>query len=253
MTMELVGDDDVRHKKGEYYGVKCRLCGSGETRIQSNGDPIWLEDKNVKGSFTGNYVCYVCGHRRDKICHKCGTGQVLKSMRMIKYYDGNGLWTGEYICPSCNNKHNRSYRNRNVFLTIKDGGGSVMDVVVAAVLETQTCSIYAGDKKLPFCVIDDNYGIIGVKTSRLKDNKWYFNLNDYVTADAYFCIGLDEKLKNIDAVYVIVTEERVNSDGRLKEGRLSIAKGSNKYKKFEVDPEPYNHIYQNIDVGNNSK
>lgn len=244
MTIELIGDDEIRRKKGEYNGIKCRLCGSSETRIQSNGGPIWVEDKNAKGEFTGYYICYVCGHEIDKICHKCGTGQILKSMRMIKYYDSNGLWTGDYICPSCHNKYNKSYRNRNIILTIKEGGGSVMEVVIATVLEIQTCSIYAGDKKLPFNLIHDYYGIIGVKTSKLEENKFYFNINDYVPADTYYLIGLDEKLKNIEAVYVVSTEERANSTGRLKEGRLSITKNSKKYKKFEIDKEPYNRVYQ---------
>ena len=248
MTIELVGDDEIRHKKGKYHGIKCRLCGNTETRTQSNGDPIWVEDKNVKGDFSGYYICYDCHHKRDKICHKCGTEQILKSMRMIKYYDSDGLWTGEYVCPSCHNEYNRSYRNRNIVLTIKEGSGSVMDVVIATILEIQTCSIYAGDKKLPFNLIHGYYGIIGVKTSQLKDDKWYFNINDYVSADTYFCVGLDEKLKNICAIYIIQTEERSNNTGRLKEGRLSISKNSKKYKKFEVDPEPYNHIYQNMDI-----
>lgn len=128
-----------------------------------------------------------------------------------------------------------------------------MDVVVATVLEIQTCSIYAGDKKLPFNLIHGYYGIIGVKTSQLKDDKWYFNINDYVSADTYFCVGLDEKLKNICSVYIIPTEERANNTGRLKEGRLSISTNSKQYKRFEVDPEPYNHIYQNMDIGNNLK
>jgi len=245
MTIELVRDDEIRHKKGEYSYVKCRLCGNGETKIRSNGDPIWIKDKDAKGDFTGYYICYDCRYNRDKICHKCGAEQVLKSIYMIKYYGSDGLWTGKYICPSCQNKYNESYRNRNIILTIKEGGGSVMDVVIATVLEIQTCSIYAGDKKLPFGLIHGYYGIIGVKTSALMNNRWYFNINDYVRADTYYLIGLDEKLKNIDAIYIIPTDEKTI----LKKGRkkLSITKNSKKYKEFEVDPEPYNHIYQNVD------
>jgi len=246
MTIELVGDDEIRHKKGVYDSVRCRLCGSDDTKIQSNGYPIWIEDKNAKGDFTGYYICYGCQYDKDKICHKCGTGQIIKSIRMIKYYDSDGLWTGEYICPSCHNKYNRSYRNRNIVLTIKEGGGSVMDVVIATVLEIQTCSIYAGDKRLPFGMIHWDYGIIGTKTSQLKDNKFYFNINEYICADTYFCLGLDERMDNIDFVYIIPTDERTNSTGRLKEGRLSITKNSNKYKRFEADSEPYNDIYHVI-------
>lgn len=116
-----------------------------------------------------------------------------------------------------------------------------MDVIIATVLEIQTCSIYAGDKKLPFCIVHGHYGIIGTKTSILKNNKWYFNINDYVVADTYFCIGLDEKLKNIEAVYVVPIDERIT--GMLREGRLNIAKNSKKYKKFEADHTSYNDIY----------
>lgn len=248
MVIALVGNDETRHKKGNYYGVICRICHGSSTRIRSDGNPIWVEDKNARGEFTGYYICYDCYYNMDKACHKCGIGQILTSIRMIKHYDGNGLWTGEYVCPSCHNEYNRSYRNRNIVLTIKEGGGSVMDVVVATALGIQTCSIYAGDKKLPFCMVHEYYGIIGVKTSKLKENRFYFNINEYVCADTYFCMGLDDKLKNIEAIYVIPTEDRSNSAGRLKEGRLSITKNSKKYKKFELNPEPYNHIYQNMDT-----
>lgn len=248
--IDIIDDSEIRHKKGKYGNVKCRLCGSHGTRTQSDGSPIWIDDKDATGNFTGFYICYDCCYNKDKICHKCGSGQIFESMRMIKYYSKNGLWTGEYICISCHNNDQKSYKNRNINLTIKEGGGSAMDVVVATVLEIQTCSIYVGDKKLPFGLIHEDYGIIGVKASSLKDNKWYFNINDYVSADTYFLLGFDEGLKNIDVVYVISAEERVNDNGRLKTGRLSITKNSNKYRKFEDDPEPYNNVYMNMNVEN---
>lgn len=249
MTIKLVENAEIRHRKGEYNGVICRLCKSDETRTQSNGYPIWIKDETAKGNWTGQFLCYQCFYEKDKICYRCGSEQIVKSISMIKHYNGNGLWTGKYICQGCHNRSRKDYRNRNIILTIEEGGGSAMDVIVATILGVQTCSIYAGDKKLPFNLIHGYYGIIGVKSSGLKNNRWYFNLNDYVSADTYFCVGLSEKLRNIDAIYVILTKERLNGSGRLKTGRLSITKNSKKYKKFEINPDPYNHIYHNMDIG----
>lgn len=250
MTVDLIDDSETRHKKGNYSGIKCRLCGSYTTRTQSDSNPIWIDDKDATGDLTGSYICYDCYYNKDKVCYRCGGGKIFESIRMIKHYNSNKLWTGEYVCISCHNKDQKSYKNRNISLIIKEGGGSVMDVVVATVLEIQTCSIYVGDKKLPFGLIHEDYGIIGVKTSSLKNNKWYFNINDYVSADTYFLLGLDEGLENIEAVYVIPAEERMKDNGRLKSGRLSITKNSNKYKKFEDDPEQYNTVYQNMNIEN---
>lgn len=249
MTIELVGHAEIRHKKGKYQGIICRLCKSDETRTQSNGNPIWIKDKTAKGNWIGQFLCYKCFYEIDKICYKCGSEQIIKSISMLKHYNGNGLWTGKYICQNCHNRSRKDYRNRNIILTIQEGEGSIMDVIIATVLGIQTCSIYAGDKKLPFSLIHGYHGIIGVKSSELKNNRWYFNLNDYVYADTYFCIGFSEKLRNINAIYVIPTRERLNDDRRLKTGRLSITKNSKKYNKFEIDADPYDHIYNNMDIG----
>lgn len=248
MTIKLVKDDEIRYKKGECDNIKCRMCGNSDTRMQTNGEPIWVKDNNVKGKWTGQFLCYKCYYESDKFCYKCGIEQIVSSIGMTKYYDGNGVWTGKYICDSCHYKNKTDHKNKNITLTVEEGGGSVMDIVIATVLEIPTCSIYTRGKKLPFCLIHGYYGIIGIKTSKLKNNKWYFNINDYILADTYFCIGLDEKLRNIDAVYVISTKERMNSTGALRTGRISITKNSKKYKKFEITSGLYNHIYHNVNI-----
>lgn len=247
MSIDLVGDGDIRHKKGDYYSVTCRLCKGSETRILSNGEPIWIKDINAQGNWTKQFLCYDCYYNGEKICYKCGIEQIVKSMHMMRHYNGYGLWTGKYICSNCHNRDKKNYRESNITLKISEGGGSVIDIVVSMTLGIQTCSIYAGEKKLPFCMIHEYYGIIGTKTSKLKNNKWYFNINDYVLADTYFCIGIDEKLKNIEAVYVISTDERVNNK-KIATGRLSISKNSKKFKEFQIEYESYNHVFHNMNI-----
>lgn len=240
MTIRLVKEDETRYNK-KRNDIKCRMCKSNETRTQSNGEPIWIKDKNIKGLWTGYFLCYDCAYKIERICYRCGSGEIIKSIQMSKHYNKDGIWTGKYICRSCYHKDYIDHKNKNINLTISEGGGSLTDIIVAAVLEVPTCSIYVGDKRLPFSLIHGYYGIIGTKSSRLDLRKWYFNINDYVPADTYYLIGFDEKLKNIEKVFIIAIEDKID------DGRLFISKNSKKYKKFEVDSMPYNNIYQNVD------
>ena len=234
MTLELVKDEEIRYNKRKNW-IKCRLCRSNKTRIASDGEPMWVKDKNNIGDWTGQFLCYECYYNRDKICNECGTEQITKSVHMFRYYN-RGIWTGDYICQDCHDKNNIDYKNKNINLKIGEGRGSLLDIIVSKVLDVPTYSIYIADKRLPFSIIHEDYGIIGIKASRLIYNCWHFNINDYVSADTYFLIGFDEGLKDIHAIYVI------SSDTRKR--RLSIYKNSKKYKDFKIDHGPYNDVYK---------
>ena len=236
MVLELVKDEDIRYnRKSE---IKCRLCKDNKTRIASGGEPIWTRDKNSIGDWTGQFICYDCYYNGDKICNKCGTEQITKSVQMMRYYN-RGIWTGKFLCKDCYNKIKTDYKNRNINLKIGEGGGSLLDIVVSKVLDVPTYSIYIADKRLPFSIIHEDYGIVGIKASILIYNYWYFNINDYLSADTYFLIGFDEKLKNIQAIYVIP----IFPDAR-KISRFNICKNSQKYKDFRIDHIPYNNEFK---------
>lgn len=238
MTLELVKDEDIRYNKRKNE-IKCRICRGNETRIVHDGESIWIRDKNIRGDWTGQFLCYNCYYKKDKVCYECGSEQITESVRMFRHYNRD-IWTGKYICQDCYGKNNIDYKNRNIILKIGEGGGSLLDLVVSKVLDVPTYSIYIADKRLPFGIIHEDYGIVGIKTSKLRYNCWYFNINDYISADTYFLIGLDNKLKNINTIHVVPTEERKNS------GRFSIYENSKKYWALKIDHEPYNNIYKDL-------
>jgi len=238
MTLELVKYEEIRYNKRKNE-IKCRLCRGNETRTTQDGEPIWIRDKTARGDWTGQFLCYNCYYKKDKVCYECGSEQITESVRMFRHYS-KGAWTGKYICQDCYGRNNIDYKNRNIILKIGEGGGSLLDIVVSKVLQVPTYSIYIADKRLPFGIIHEDYGIVGIKTSRPVYNCWHFNINDYISADTYFLIGLDNKLKNIDSIHVVQT------DGTKKSGRFNIYENSKKYGSLKIDHEPYNNIYKDL-------
>jgi len=61
----------LRYNKNRYT-IKCRLCESYKTKLKTNGEPIWIKDKNSRGEWTNKFICYNCAYENDKSCHKCG-------------------------------------------------------------------------------------------------------------------------------------------------------------------------------------
>ncbi len=237
MTLRLIEDDEIRYNK-KRYEIKCRLCKNNDTKILSDGEPLWIKDKDIRGDWTGQFLCYNCYYDIDKVCHKCGTEQITRSSQMHRHYY-KGIWTGKYICQDCHRKDNTDYRNRNISFKIKEGGGSLLDSVVSTVLDVPTYSIYIADKRLPFSIIHENYGIIGIKASQLKYNRWYYNINDYISADTYFLMGFDEMISNIQSVHIITSKDKINNIGRI-----TVSPNSKKYKEYRTDPGPYNNIFR---------
>jgi hypothetical protein len=238
MILELVKDEDIRYNRRKNE-IKCRLCKGNKTRIALDGEPIWIKDKNIRCDWTGHFLCYDCYYKKDKICYECGSEQITESVRMFRHYNGD-IWTGKYICRDCYGRKDIDYKNRNIILKIGEGGGSLLDIVVSTVLKVPTYSIYIVDKRLPFGIIHEDYGIVGIKASKLIYNCWHFNINDYISADTYFLIGFDKMLKNIDSIHVVQTEDRKNN------GRFSIYENSKKYNELKIDHQPYNDVYKGL-------
>ncbi len=236
MVIQLIGNDEIRYNRKK-EDIVCRMCKSEKTRISSNGELIWIKEKNIRREWTGQFLCYDCNYNKEKICCKCGAEQIIKSIAMFRHYI-KGIWSGNFICRDCYYKDHEAYKNRNIILKIEKGEYSILDTVIANILDVPTYSIYIADKKLPFSIIHEYYGIVGIKISKLRNNNWYFNIRDRISADTYFLIGFDEELKNICALYI------VPSDKKEYGCKFIVHKNSKKYTEYKVDHEPYNEIYR---------
>lgn len=237
MVLALVKEDEVRYNKN-IYTIKCRLCGSYETKARSDGELMWIKDKNSRGEWTNMFICYECAYERNKSCCKCGSDT---DRYTLKYYDSKGMWTGEYICDYCRYRDTVEFRSGKIELKLGTSNGFIGDTVISKILEIPACSIYLGDLRLPFGLIHGYYGIVGVKVVKSNKGRWDFYSNGKICADTYFYLGLGEDYNNIEIVYIIPSEilERTN-------GRLCVYKNSRKYLTYKVDEKPYNDIYKSL-------
>lgn len=92
-----------RKKKG-YKNNKnkiCRICGSNKTRIKSNGDPIWVKNKDIKGKLTDEHLCYKCYYLAEKRCYVCGKKNYINREYI------NRQWSGRFICNNCRKLSNQ--------------------------------------------------------------------------------------------------------------------------------------------------
>ena len=235
--LELVKEDEVRYNK-DRYTIKCRLCESYKTKARSDGESMWIKDKNSRGEWTNQFLCYSCAYEKDKSCCKC---EADTDKYMTKYYDGKGIWTGKYICDSCQYRDTAEFRSGRIQLNIGIGKGSIGDIIISKILDIPVCSIYAGDLKLPFGLIHGYYGIVGVKIAKSNKGRWDFCANGRISADTYFYLGFSEDYKNVEVVYIIQSEDLMYSNGRL-----CVYRNSKKHLKYKMDHKPYNDIYHNI-------
>jgi hypothetical protein len=239
MSLEIVREDEVRYNKNRYK-IKCRLCGSFETKVKIDGKPIWNKDKNSRGEWTNMFICYGCAYERPKSCCKCGDDT---NKHIAKFYDDKGIWTGEHICDYCQHKERTEFRNKNIELKLDIPKGSIGDTIISKILEIPACSIYAGDLRLPFGLIHGYYGIVGVKIAKLKNGKCNFYSNGRISADTYFYLGFGEDYKNIEIVYILPSDILKSTNGRL-----CIYRNSIKHLQYKVDPGPYNDVYHSMAI-----
>lgn len=76
--------------------IRCRLCGSDDSRRDYKNDYIWIADKNRDGNWTHEYICYDCRYLNNNYCYRCG-----RSDNLFWSYDMNGFWDGRRICYFC--------------------------------------------------------------------------------------------------------------------------------------------------------
>ena len=237
MSLEIVKEDEVRYNKNRYT-IKCRLCGSSETKARIDGKPIWSKDKNARGEWTNMFICYNCTYGKAGSCYKCGSDD---NRHTIKFYDNKGMWTGEHICDYCRRKSTAEFRNKNIELKLGIPKGSIGDTIISKILEIPACSIYVGDLMLPFGLIHAYYGIIGVKIAKLNKGRCDFYSNGRISADTYFYLVFSEDYKDIEIVYILPSEILKSTNGRFCVYRNSI-----KHLQYKVDPSPYNDVYHSM-------
>lgn len=244
--LEPIKDEERSHKMDFQHPkvIRCRMCKSDTTRILSNGNPIWIRDKDIKGDLTGSFLCYRCAYDSEKACYKCGV--IGSLVQMTKRYNDDGAWTGTYMCVRCRHKS----REKGKSLDSIVGRCSTGHAIVSKVLGVPVCSIYidgiALDSwKLPIGLIEnEDYGIVDVKTAPLRNRRWRFEVEKKVIVDTYFFLGFDEEWTNVDTVFIFPNEEWVS-----KNKLFVLAKNSSKHRDcewFEVDAGPYNDAFKEI-------
>ena len=99
-------------------------------------------------------------------------------------------------------------------------------------------------------LISKKYGTIDVKASKLFTSKigilnWNFtkNKNKYIL-DNYICLGFNEDKTEIQHVWIIPGNSKLVANTTIYISRNNIRRAS----QYEVDPEPYNKVYQNLDI-----
>lgn len=245
--IELVKENEIRSNKKD--NKRCRLCGTDYTRTQSNG-PIWIMDRNIKGDWTGQFICYECQYEKDKICYKCGNNKYIDPLiRIAKHYDKEGYWTGKFVCRLC---YSRASKIKKLDITKRTGRQSIGEIIVSKILNVPICSTYTDRWELPFKLMHKDYGIICVRTSTKKNGKWQFSTNRKIIPDTYFCLGFDEEWKKIEIVYIIPNEEWLSNITSLSISKNIRSRNIKRCAWFETDPSMYNNIYNSLELSSES-
>lgn len=201
---------------------RCRICRSNTTRETSNGEKLWIRDKDISNKYTKQIICYDCAFIKNISCCECGND---KSKGFTKCYDKHGYWTGKRVCYDCRNKTSKDYRNSSHFYIKKSnadcrnknldpdssaGKGYITEVLVAKFLGIKTCFEITGNfNHKAFDIYEhEDWGRINVKGSSLLYDcdghlTWFFNKKKSVIPDFFFCIGYDKDMKNVESVHII--------------------------------------------------
>lgn len=195
--------------------IKCRLCGTDESRRDGNNDFVWIPDKNRDKKWTGKYLCYNCRYLNNTYCSVCG-----RKDRLIFSYNNDGLWDGKRVCWMCSKGKNfRSHYSRtdcrfgNLDPKSSVGKGYISEAIVAKFLNIKTCFDITGNFNYPgYDLLEhEDWGLINVKSSTLLiDNVHRFGIRRSIKPDFFFCIGYDENRKHIIAIYIIPNEDFVS-------------------------------------------
>ena len=153
------------------------------------------------------------------------------------------------VCSKCH-YHKRYYYHGTVDLNSYIAIGIITEHVVYTVLNDCVKCNTVDNFCSPYDLISKKYGIINVKSSALRYQKrnrvnWDFSKKDNaMIPDYYICIGFDKTKCEIQHVWIIPG----NSELVSKSGIHISLKKLERASEYEVDPKPYNEVYQNLDI-----
>jgi len=196
--------------------------GSWNNGLQLAGFDV----NHIKLKSTGNEYCEICG-----------------SKNTLQWYYTNNL----RICNKCS-RGSRNYLHGILDPSCTSGIGVITEHVVYEILgDCKKCN--TKDHFLsPYDLISDKYGTINVKSSKLyKDGRWGFcKPKNQTIPNYYICIGFDENKVEIQHVWIIPSDSKLI----IKNGICitNSTKCLEKFKQYELNPEPYDNVYQNLDI-----
>lgn len=158
---------------------------------------------------------------------------------------------GKRICSKCYGC-GRNYLHGTLDPNSNTGMGVLTEYVVYVMLGDCTKCNTKDSFHSDYDLISERYGTINVKSSKLCEQSensygWNFQIkSDSKNSNYYICIGFDKYKIQILHVWIIQNNSNlINSVG------IKITNSKNGLKRAqqcEVDPTPYNEVYQNLDV-----
>jgi len=178
----------------------------------------------------------------DSVCYKCGSQATSPNW----YYDIDK----NIICSRCG-AQSRKFIEGTLDPTSTTAFGIITEHIVFLVL--QDCIKCNNNDSLhaPYDLISKTYNNINVKSSkhfyRHGSNGWNFSTpKPSAIPDYYICIGFDEPKTRIQRVWIIPSNGSIvtPSGMRVYDSPRGLARAS----QYEVDAEPYNKVYQELDI-----
>jgi hypothetical protein len=211
-----------KSKKEEIKKRKCCICGGNETYVDNSGVYIWNKHKDENGNWDGvSYTCKKC--RRKEI------------FELEKIPDSHY----NYL------KSNAKYRTKGFDLEDSRDKFIIGEVVVCKALKIENINIITDNFNSSIDTNHEYYKKIDVKIeSPTEDEKWKFHTRRKWDCDHYFCLGVDENWKNIEATLIIPNDGWVTDISSINISRYP--KNSSKYDQFRVDTRIYNDTYQDL-------
>lgn len=176
----------------------------------------------------------------EEVCELCG-GKTWNNQWSIR--------NGKRVCNKCNGTKGceRTYVNGTLDPTCTTAIGVITEYVVLNVLkDTINCNTL-DNFHAKVDLVSKQYGEIDVKSMTLSQyNNWIFTPNIEYHPDNYICLGFNKDKTKILHVWIIPKKSNI-----VTRTGISITNSEQallKAQQYEVDPEPYNTVYQNLDI-----
>jgi len=187
-----------------------------------------LNKSNEK--LTGDERCYICN------CDTYG-----------------GLWSivdGHRICSRCE-KSPRNYINGTLDPNSSTAIGIITEYIVHKVLQDAVICNTPTSFHAETDLISDKYNTINVKSAVLRQAQpngqfWSFGTHNTTSPHNYICIGFNSDKTKILKVWIIPSSASIV--GKYAISITNSLRGLSRAIQYEVDPEPYNKVYQELDI-----